>query len=259
MDPTSPSATRCRSRLLDTGWTVRAAGGPVPDALADAVVPAQVPGVVHLDLLRAGLVPDPYLDDNEALLAWIGLVDWTYETTLDLTEDDLASSERHELVFDGLDTVATVSVDGEVVAEVANQHRQYRVDVTQRLRAGGNDLTVAFRSPVRYANAQSTVLGARPRPYPLPFEAIRKSACSFGWDWGIATFSSGIWRPARLVSWSTARLDEVRVHAEPTGVGGRVTATVQVARAAPTPPTSPSPSTSPAARHPRCCRPASTR
>jgi hypothetical protein len=53
----------------------------------------------------------------------------------------------------------------------------------------------------------------------MPFEAIRKAACSFGWDWGPATFTSGIWRPVRLESWSTARLDDVRVHAEPTGAG----------------------------------------
>ncbi len=218
-------------RPLDTGWTLRAAGGPVPETLRDAVVPAEVPGVVHLDLLRAGLIADPYLDDNEALLAWIGLVDWSYECPLMVTDDDLSGAQRHELVFDGLDTVATVLLDGEVVAEVANQHRRYRVDVTDRLRAGEHRLTVAFRSPVRYANAQSAALGPRPRPYPLPYEAIRKSACSFGWDWGIATFTSGIWRPARLVSWSTARLDEVRLHAEPRGEGGTVRATVRVARA----------------------------
>jgi len=223
--------THHQSRPLDTGWTVRAAGGPVPDALRDAVVPAEVPGVVHLDLLRAGLIPDPYLDDNEALLAWIGLVDWTYETVLVLAEDDLAGAQHHELVFDGLDTVATVSLNGGLLAKVANQHRQYHLDVTHLLRVGENRLTVAFRSPVRYANAQSAALGARPRPYPLPFEAIRKSACSFGWDWGIATFASGIWRPARLASWSTARLDEVRVHTEADGDGGRVLATVRVARA----------------------------
>ena len=57
---------------------------------------------------------------------------------------------------------------------------------------GDNELEVAFRSPVKYANAQSVALGARQRPYPLPYDAIRKSACNFGWDWGIATYTSGI-------------------------------------------------------------------
>ena len=218
-------------REITGGWTVRAAAGPVPTAFADKVVAASVPGVVHLDLLAAGLIPDPYLDDNEALLAWIGLVDWTYETSFVLTAADLAAAERHELVFDGLDTVATILLNGEPLAEVANQHRSYRLDVTDRLRDGENVLTAAFRSPVRYANGQSLLLGARPRPYPMPYEAIRKSACSFGWDWGIATSTSGIWRPVWLETWGAARLDRVLIHAEPHGDGGRVDAAVRVARA----------------------------
>ena len=219
-------------RSLHSGWRVRAGSGPAPDPIAAAAaVPAVVPGVVHLDLMRAGLIPDPYLDDNESALAWIGLVDWTYDTTFALRTDELAAASVHELVFDGLDTVASVSLNDAVIAEVANQHRSYRIDVTEVLRDGENHLVVAFRSPVRYADAQSVVLGARPRPYPTPFDAIRKSACSFGWDWGIATSTSGIWRPVRLESWSTARLDGVLVRATPAGAGGVVEAVVTVRRA----------------------------
>ena len=94
------------------------------------------------------------------------------------------------------------------------------------------------------------MLGARPRPYPTPFDAIRKSACSFGWDWGIATATSGIWRPVRLESWTTARLDEVLVRAIAGGDGGVVE--VDGARASermPRPtPTEPRRSRSPAPR-----------
>lgn len=218
------------TRELHDGWTVRASAGPVPKGLADAVVPAVVPGVVHQALLDADLIPDPYLDDNESLLAWIGLVDWVYETTFEVTDAE-AAEQRRELEFDGLDTVATVLLDDQVIAEVANQHRRFRIDVTDRLGVGTHRLVVAFRSPVKYADAQSLELGARPRPYPVPFEAIRKSACSFGWDWGISTTTSGIWRPVRLVSWSVARFDEVRVHAQPHGDGGSVTVTARLARA----------------------------
>ncbi|TPX02722.1 glycoside hydrolase family 2 protein, partial [Schumannella luteola] len=59
-----------------------------------------------------------------------------------------------------------------------------------------------------------------------------KSACSFGWDWGIATSTSGVWRPVRLEAWSTARLAEVRVVAAAVEDGGVVTADIEVARAA---------------------------
>lgn len=218
-----------RARTLHDGWTLQAAHGPVPAELSGITVPAQVPGCVHVDLLTAGLIPDPYHQDNEALLAWIGLVDWTYRTAFAWTDD---GAHRHDLVFDGVDTVATIVLNGRVIGEVANQHRSYRLDVGALLREGDNDLEVRFRAPVPYANAESMRLGARPRPYPLPYEAIRKSACNFGWDWGIATYTSGLWRGVRLESWSAARLAETRIAALPDGAGGRVTVDAIIERAA---------------------------
>ena len=223
----SPHVALVRTPLT-TGWQVHAAAGPAKVGVDP--IPAIVPGVVHLDLMRAGLIPDPYLDDNESALAWIGLVDWTYRATISVPDAALEAAARHDLVFDGIDTVATITLNGQALADVANQHRSYRFDVTSILTAGDNELVVALRSPVRYANAQSVALGVRPRPYPLPYDAIRKSACSFGWDWGIATCTSGIWREARLESWSDARLAQVDVRAETAGNGGSVRVHVELAR-----------------------------
>ncbi|QCQ17166.1 glycoside hydrolase family 2 protein [Microbacterium sp. RG1] len=215
-------------RPLTQDWTLTAGAGPVPAAIEGRTITATVPGCVHVDLLAAQLIPDPYLDDNESLLAWIGRVDWTYRTRFTWSRGD---RDRHDLVFDGLDTVARVELNGTTLIETANQHRSYRLPVDGLLVEGENDLVVRFTAPVPYANAQSLALGVRPRPYPLPYEAIRKSACNFGWDWGIATFTSGIWREVRLESWTSARLDRVLVDATPDGDGGVVTARVQIDRA----------------------------
>ena len=65
-------------RPLHEGWTL-AATGPVDVG----VVPATVPGCVHTDLLAAGLIPDPYRDDNEERLHWIGHRDWVYRSAFD--------------------------------------------------------------------------------------------------------------------------------------------------------------------------------
>ncbi|HEY9307557.1 MAG TPA: glycoside hydrolase family 2 protein [Microbacterium sp.] len=214
-------------RPLDAGWTLRAAAGPAPEGFAGTVA-ATVPGCVHTDLLAADLIPDPFLDDNESALAWIGLVDWTYETSFTWTPD---GADRTDLVFEGLDTVTTILLNGSEIGATANQHRSYRFDVRDALIEGDNDLVVRFRSPVKYANEQSAALGVRQRPYPLPYDAIRKSACSFGWDWGIATYTSGIVKPVGLESWSVARLAQTRVVATPAGDGGTVTVDVEVERA----------------------------
>ncbi|MFC7625990.1 glycoside hydrolase family 2 protein [Microlunatus sp. GCM10028923] len=212
---------------LHDGWSVRAASHHAPIKIIGRDIPATVPGCVHTDLLTAGLIPDPFVDDNEALLKWIGLTDWEYRTSFEWTPNGHA---RHDLVCHGLDTVATVRLNGRIVLESANQHRSYRVDVRDDLVAGRNEIVVTFASPVRYANAMSLEYGARPRPYPSPYEAIRKSACSFGWDWGIAAPSSGIWRPIRLESWSNARIAEVRLRAEPDAGGGLLSAEVDIER-----------------------------
>ncbi|MBE1875923.1 glycoside hydrolase family 2 protein [Myceligenerans pegani] len=206
-----------RVRDLHDGWTLRYAGGPAPaELLAGALapdgrgVPAAVPGTVHTDLMAAGLVPDPYVDDNERLLAWIGRCDWEYRTVFPWRPDGGAPADRHDLVLEGLDTVSVITLNGTEVGRTANQHRTYRFDVTDVLRDGDNELVVRFDSPVRYADAQSLALGQRPQVNHHPFNAIRKAACNFGWDWGIDAATAGIWRPVRLESWSVARLAAVR-------------------------------------------------
>ncbi|MFB4268924.1 glycoside hydrolase family 2 TIM barrel-domain containing protein [Nonomuraea sp. GTA35] len=189
---------------LHDGWTLRA-DGETPHG--PAAIPAAVPGSVHTDLLAAGLIEDPYRDDNETRLGWIGRTDWIYETAFDWHDD---GHERTDLVCEGLDTVATVRLNGHELGGTANMHRTYRFPVRELLRAGGNRLEVRFRAPYGYAEEQQALHGERPGPYDEPYAFIRKMACNFGWDWGPTLVTSGIWRPIGLSSWSGARLAEVR-------------------------------------------------
>lgn len=199
------------SDTLHTGWTLRATGGPVPAELAEPLaggVPAQVPGTVHTDLLTAGLIPDPYLDLNETALAWMHHTDWRYETTF--TATSAQPGEHLDLVFEGLDTVATITLNGTTIGRTANQHRSYRFDVADLLVDGENHLAVDFRSALAYANEVADTLVLRPRAYDHPFNMVRKMACSFGWDWGPDLQTAGIWKPVRLERWTTARMTQVR-------------------------------------------------
>ncbi|RCK70667.1 glycoside hydrolase family 2 protein [Desertihabitans brevis] len=194
---------------LSTGWSVQPVAGPVPAEVAAAgPVPATVPGSVHTDLLAAGLVPEPFEDAHERLLGWVGLCTWRYRTTV----EELPAGDRVTLVAHGLDTVARVEVDGEVVLESRDMHRTFGVDLTGRVRVGST-LEVTFASAVREADRASLELGARPHTNHHPYNALRKMACGFGWDWGPDFASCGIWRPLELHGWSTARLDGVRPHA----------------------------------------------
>lgn len=217
---------------LDGQWTLRAVGGPVPDDLAGRVVPATVPGTVHTDLLAAGLIPDPFDGDNERALAWIGRCDWEYSREFDV---DLHAAERHDLVCDGLDTVATVRVNGADVARTANQHRRYRFDLRPFLRHGGNTLSIRFDSAIDEAERMEAVYGELPHSYRHPFNALRKSASNFGWDWGIEAVTAGIWRSIRLESWSDVRITSLMTAPDLEGTTGRlvVSAGIEWATAAP--------------------------
>ncbi|ACU72624.1 beta-mannosidase [Catenulispora acidiphila DSM 44928] len=201
MTPTLTSRTE-----LTAGWTLRAVGGDVPPELAGVSVPATVPGCVHLDLLAAGLIPDPYLDENEKLLGWIGRVDWRYETTFGWD----GPNDSTDLVALGLDTVAVVELNGAVVAETRNMHRSYRIPVSDLLHQGTNTLAVTFTGALTAAEQAEKELGARPHVNRHPYNAIRKMASDYGWDWGPEIMTAGIWRPLYLESWRQAGIDAVR-------------------------------------------------
>jgi len=187
-------------------------------ALPDRIA-AQVPGTVHTDLLAAGIIPDPYLDSNELALDWIGRQRWRYQTSLRWTPD---GNDHQDLVFEGLDTVATVLLDGTEIARTFDQHRTHRIPVAALLTEGRHELEVIFDSAWEYAENVRDRLGDLPNAYPTPFNFIRKMACNFGWDWGPTVVTAGIWRPVTLQSWSTARLSRLRPVVTVTGDQGRV-------------------------------------
>ena len=209
---------------LASGWQFRLVPG---SAMARAHPQAarwhaaRVPGMVQTDLLALGLVPDPYYRDNEAKLQWVGLADWEYRTTLQV--DAATLKHRHvELVFDGLDTFADVSLDGRPLLSADNMFRRWRVSVRNRLHAGANTLVVTLHSPI--ARVQPWLAK---QPYALPGEFdsafgdepkgrqsanyVRKAAYQYGWDWGPRFVTEGIWKPVRLEAWDTLRLEDFHI------------------------------------------------
>ncbi|MEF2966421.1 glycoside hydrolase family 2 protein [Paenibacillus sp. M1] len=180
---------------------------------------AKVPGTVHTDLLRHGIIEDPFYGTNEHDLQWIDKKDWEYRTQFELPEN--WNHCRHiELVFDGLDTYADVYVNEAHVLSADNMFRSWSVEVKDRLRPGSNNITVRFRSPIAEdlpkleklgyslpaANDQSELGGLGDRRVSV---FARKAPYHYGWDWGPRFVTSGIWREARLVFRSGPRLTDL--------------------------------------------------
>lgn len=208
---------------LHSGWTLTAMNPEMaPAELRDPLVsgiPATVPGEAALDLLNAGLIDDPFDGDNETKQQWIGDIDWRFTCRFDWHDD---GADRHDLVVYGLDTVATIELNGDPVAQTENCHRSYHFDINGLLHDGANELTVTFMSPVRYSDQAEQRRGYYPHTEHHAFNQIRKPSYTFGWDWGIDVANAGIWREIGIDSWSGVRLAEVRplvdVSADGTGI-----------------------------------------
>lgn len=213
---------------LTDDWIVTATSGPAPESVLHRPIPAQVPGSVHLDLERAGLIADPFDGANETEQQWIGDVEWRFETSFEWRDD---GSERRELVAEGLDTVATITLNGVEVGRTQNQHRSYRLDIGSALVEGRNELRIDFAAPVPVAHARSVEHGERFHVNHHPYNAMRKMASSFGWDWGIDVAAAGVWRPIRVETWSTARIAAVRPLVDVDGTTGVVDAHIEIERA----------------------------
>jgi beta-mannosidase len=190
-------------RSLDGTWQMRKVGDT-------EWLPAHVPGGVHLDLMAAGAIPDPFFGDEELRVQWVAEADWEYRRSF--AADQATGQEHTALVCDGLDTLAEVRLNGELLGHADNMFRSWRWDVTGRVRGGENEVSIVFRSAVRRAAEldRSRHLDAPAQQLPgAPY--LRKAPCHFGWDWGPRLPNAGIWRSVRLEAWEVARLADVRL------------------------------------------------
>lgn len=226
--------------LLHTGWEVcakpwlDAAGEPRKLGFSQLEwLPAQVPGHVHVDLVRHGVVADPLCGLAELGAQWIDETDWVYRLRF-RAGPPRAVDTRRVLRFDGLDTVCTLRLNGELLGAHDNMFRAVEFDVTDCLHVGENELELEFESAARVGRERRRRFLAKEG---LPDDVarfderafVRKAQYMFAWDWGPRLCSAGPWKPIRLLEYQARLLD---VHVEqrhlPTGeVELRVAAEVQ--------------------------------
>ncbi|GLX67197.1 beta-mannosidase [Paenibacillus glycanilyticus] len=174
--------------------------------------PAFVPGCVHTDLYKNGLIPDPFVGTNEKDLQWIDKKVWEYESVFDAPAELMAHS-KVELVFEGLDTYADVYLNDVAILSVNNMFRAWTVDVKPYVLEKGNRLYIRFRSPIEEGLAKLEAYGpVLPAPNDdsvtggLEDKKLsvfsRKAPYHYGWDWGPRFVTSGISKPVYLRGWS---------------------------------------------------------
>ncbi len=176
---------------------------------------ATVPGVIHTDLLSHQLIPHPWKGTNELEVQWIEHENWKYRTSFNISKDQL-ERDAIDLIFEGLDTYAEVTLNDRLILSADNMFRSWRINVTDLVLEGDNLLEIRFISPIEMNTPKLDALG-----YELPAGSetvekkvspfTRKAPYHFGWDWGPRLVTSGIWRPVYLEVFDVARLDDVQI------------------------------------------------
>ena len=226
---------------LDGTWMVRPAafdcageaGLAAVRGQTDGWLPAQVPGEIHLDLMRAGQMPEPSVSTHMPDCRWPEQKSWWYRTTFPV-DATFTAHERQTLVFDGLDLYAQVFVNGRLIGEAANAFVPARFEVQPWLRVGENELVVRLtagselahdaEAPPNQTQAHNHTLPA-PGEVPNPMQPdsltthrmwagrrwLRKPQFTYGWDWVDALPNIGLWRSVRLEAHSHAALHDLRL------------------------------------------------
>lgn len=190
-------------------WIAQNANGSIK-------ISSNVPGNIYTDLIEAGILGDPYYRFNVDVYRWVGYEEWTFVKHFNLSSDFFSGNSAF-LIFDGLDTVANINLNGVSIGATNNMFRKYKFKVQNDiLKKQDNIITIHFQSSAIYAESMY-----KKYPYPVPWSSypdeigyrnfIRREQSTFGWDWGPAFLATGIWRSVQLVSLNTLKIDESSV------------------------------------------------
>ncbi len=173
-------------------------------------IPASVPGVNYEALIAAGKLSDPYYRENSGKVQWVADKTWIYEREFDVPAELLSRPHVH-LVCYGLDTLATLWINDQHVADTDNMYRRWEFDVKALLKPGRNHIKVRFSPLAPYVREHQAAYKKefnvninKPRSW------VRKAPYMWGWNWCRAMLTAGIWKPIEIVAYS-ARITDVAV------------------------------------------------
>ena len=167
-------------------------------------IPATVPGDWPLDYVRAGLMEDPYYQDNYLKLREYENHHVFYSTHFMWD----GSKENVFLRFEGIDTVADVYLNGVLIGHAENMYIPHEF-AASTLRQGDNALFVHIKPAA--LEARNYAIGAFRNTIKYNYEAlvIRKATHMFGWDICPRIVSAGLWRPVTVVQKKAERIEDV--------------------------------------------------
>ncbi|TRM61591.1 glycoside hydrolase family 2 protein [Schizophyllum amplum] len=184
-----------------TDWSFTQIGGGEGTKDGEWLQCCEFPTTVHVELLRLGRIPDPFVGLHEWDVQWIGESRWAFKAIFSVSPDELSTSNV-DLVFDGLDTFADVFLNGERILQAHNQFLFYRLPVKSLLQEGANELLLEFDSAfirgreLEKKHGKHMFCGGDSSRL-----HVRKAQYNYGWDWGPTLITVGPWKSVFLHSY----------------------------------------------------------
>ncbi|KAL7409700.1 glycoside hydrolase family 2 protein [Mrakia frigida] len=200
--------------VIEKGWSFAQVKEGVEGEYADI---EKTPTSVHAELIKSGMIPDPYKGMNEYDVQWVGESDWQFKVSFSTTKEEL-DLPSHDLVLDGLDTFCRVELNGVFFFFTTNMFLSHRVPIPKKLlkNAGeANELKFFFESAWLRGKKEEAENGGpmglwngdSSRLY------VRKAQYGYGWDWGLVLMTVGVWKPV-FIEHYMSRISDVRVDAD---------------------------------------------
>lgn len=179
-------------------------------------IKAIVPGNVEIDLMREGILPDISKGTNVFKLREYETYQWWYIKKFYL--DKFTEPQHINMVFNGLDCVSDIFINGNKAAHTDNMFITHKLDVSNLLKPGDNVIHVRILSSVIEGRNQEITMFERAQGGSR-WESlnIRKAPHMYGWDIMPRIVSAGIWRDVylekieetefRSVYWVTSSVD----------------------------------------------------
>ncbi|MBN2778663.1 MAG: hypothetical protein JXR36_13540 [Bacteroidales bacterium] len=172
----------------------------------DKWYPASVPGNIHTDLFKSGLIPDPFYSTNEDSLQWISSRTWHYRKEFTIAK--LFYNRNLEIVFDGIDTYCDVILNGDTIGHTSNMYRQWVFPIADSVKKETNKLELIF-----YPSELKNLEFAQQQGYAIPDNRVftRKAPFQYGWDWAPKMETCGIYKSVYINTWEKLRMTNVNI------------------------------------------------
>lgn len=180
-----------------------------PESSTNGWLKGDVPGDIHLDLMKAGKIADPLYGENAKDCRWTEIMEWWYRKSFSIPQN--FRNKKVYLVFEGLDCFATIWLNGRKLGTTEDMYISYSFDVTQTLRySGENTLVTKLASPIKAGLVRDVAhltpaFNVKERIY------VRKSPMHYGWDFAPRIITTGVWKDVKLVSFDKLSIDRIFV------------------------------------------------